>query len=688
MLEKLSQGRLRTVILLSVAVWGWFVLARYFRLNPLALDFLGRLSVSHYPQISLTNALVALSWHLISLLLLVLVAVVAESLGRRLLLLFQPGPGQELAALMSSLALGLSLLAYFIFLLASFDLLAREFSLPLLVMLSAYILLSDGRRALSRWRRVFSGVAPSFSLYGVLLGLVLLVVLVGHLVPQSHFDVLVYHFALPTTYLNSGGFLHPDTNMFSGYPGNMSMLYLLGFIAGGEGLAVLLHFLVLGLALLALYLLARQCGAGGSLAALLFLTIPMVAIGSTACLADPLIFLYEFLATYYLVSFLRASKRSALLPLVWLACVFCGLAMATIYRALIPGLLVLSIAAWRICRTTRQGRASNLSKACVLMALPVLPWLGKNLFLTGNPFYPFFAKLLGGRGLDAELLAEQMTLYFGGERGLSWLLRAPWELTMSAGGGDISFLGPLCLALLPLLLVGKFTPSARWLGLFCGAQYLCLGMMTSTPRHYLGFVAYLCVLFACLLGREQHWPRIVALYYRSFTVLIVILGALSFARVEYLSRDPLGVALGWEGRDAYLGRVMINSYHAGAKFINGNIKKGESVLLLGETRTHHFACPTLYASAFDRQPLFRAAAQSDDAAGLYARLQEQGVRFILENRAELSRLGITKRWNELPEPTRLLLGDFRQSYLNVAWQYRTARVDLMVYELKQEAGGQ
>jgi hypothetical protein len=90
----------------------------------------------------------------------------------------------------------------------------------------------------------------------------------------------------------------------------------------------------------------------------------------------------------------------------------------------------------------------------------------------------------------------------------------------------------------------------------------------------------------------------------------------------------------------------------------------------------------LYASAFDRQPLFREAALSENAAGLYARLQEQGVRFILENRAELSRLGIAKRWNELPEAKMMLLDRFRQNYLNVAWQHKTARADLMVYELK------
>jgi len=395
-----------------------------------------------------------------------------------------------------------------------------------------------------------------------------------------------------------------------------------------------------------------------------------------------LVFLYEFLAAYFLVSFLGARKRSALLPSVWLACVMSGLAMATIYRALIPGILVLGAAAWRIFGTSKQGRLVNVAKAAAMMAAPVVPWLAKNLLLSGNPLYPFFAGRLGGRGLDAELLAKQMTLYFGGERGFAWLLRAPWELTMSPAGGDINFLGPLLLALLPLLLVGKFIPGARWLGLYCGLQYICLGLLTSTPRHYLAFLAYLCVLLACLLGKEQHWPRIAAVYYRLFAGLLIILGSLSFLRVEYLSRDPLGAALGWEGRDAYLGRVMINSYHPGARFVNGNIRPGERVLLLGETRTYHIEAGTIYASAFDRQPLFREVSLSANEGELYSRLKKQGVRYILENRLELSRLGISKRWNKLSEAKIMLLGRFRREYLNIAWQHKTARTDLMIYELK------
>ncbi len=684
----LSKGKLRNVLLLLIAVWGWFVLLSFLRVNPLPFDFLRRLSLAHYPEISALNALLALGGHLLRFFVLALIVVVAESLGRRLFLFFRMKDAAELTVFISSLVLGLSLLAYFIFVLAAASLLAREFSLSLLLMVAVYALLSDGRAALVRWRGLGRLLPRNVSPYGVILAAVLLLVLLGHLVPQNHFDVSVYHFALPNAYLNAGEFIQPETNLFSGYPGNMSMLYLLSFIAGGEGLAVLTHFFVMLLALGALYMLAERCGARGTLAVLLFLSVPMVAIGCTACLADPLVFLYEFLAAYYLIVFLGGKdQRLASAPL-WLTALFSGLAMGTIYRSLAPALLVLAAVALKLLVSRRQrwsGTAGRLAKAGGLMSIPVLPWLAKNLWLTTNPFYPFFAGKLGGKGLNPELIAAQMDVYFGEQKaGLIDLFKAPWDLTMSPGGGDINFIGPLLLALLPLVVVGRFSREIKWLGVFALSQYLILGMLTPTPRHYLVFLAYFCVLIACLLGRNQHWPRALALYYRTFASGLILLGALFFARVEYLSRDPLGAALGWEGKEAYLERVMINSYYSGARFINENAKPGEAVLLFGETRSNHFQCRTLYGSAYDPQPLFSYARQAGDDGELYGKLKEKGVRFILENRSEINRLGIRARWEKLSPEKQRLLNDFRQKYLQVAWWKKAGRVDVVVYELHSE----
>ncbi len=680
-----GSGKLRTAILLVVAVWGWVVLLKFLAVNPLPFDFLKRLSFAHYPVIGFYNSLLALAALLLRLLLLALVTLAAESLGRRLLLLFRLRGRQDLAALVTSLALGLSFLAYFMFLLAAARLLAPAFSLALLVMVLAFALLSDGRAALGRWRG-YMREAGSPAADGMLAAAILFVVFVGHLAPQTHFDVLVYHFSLPWAYLAQGGFLHADTNLFSGYPANMSMLYLLGFILGGEMLAPLLHYLVLLLCLGALYMLAARCGASGALAVLLFLTLPMLAIGSTACLADPLVFLYEFLAAYYLLGFLgeKAGRREG--SALWLAALFSGLAMGTIYRSFVPALIILALVAGKMLSGGKAGRAAAprlLAKTAALMSLPVLPWLVKNAFLAGNPFYPFFARALGGKGLSPELVEGQMDVYFGaaGADILS-LFTAPWNLTMAEAGGDINFIGPLFLCLLPLALVGRLARDMKRLALFALAQYVVMGLLTPTPRHYLSFLAYFCVLIACLLGRRQHWPRLFAVYFRGFALGLVFLGALSFMRVEYLSRDPLGVALGWEGRESYLDRVMINSYSSGARFVNENIGKGEAVLLFGETRSHYFKCPVIYGTAYDPQPLFALARDARDAVALHAALKDRKVSFILENRSELVRLGMRERWGQLPDGKRAVLNDFQGKYLRAASWKKTGRVDVVVYEVK------
>lgn len=77
---------------------------------------------------------------------------------------------------------------------------------------------------------------------------------------------------------------------------------------------------------------------------------------------------------------------------------FLGTALASKYSALPIAGLVFLHALW-ILITDRQHRKTNIHAFVgflIFMIIPMLPWYGRNLILTGNPIFPFMREIFGG----------------------------------------------------------------------------------------------------------------------------------------------------------------------------------------------------------------------------------------------------------------------------------------------------
>ncbi len=319
-------------------------------------------------------------------------------------------------------------------------------------------------------------------LWGYIL-LTALLMFLAALLPPTAWDALMYHLAVPAADIQQGRVLPTPAN-FQGYqPELVEMLYLDGLLLRGDGPAALLQLCSGLLSLLALVALARQFAdraQGAALAlrsAALFLSIPSLVLVLGWPYIDGALVYYELAALCALLCWWHASGRQRV---GWpaLAGALLGLGLDVKYTAALAigalGLLVVwrasgggrlrepgsrnlgfasRVRAWR----QEQWRAA-LWQAVLLVGIALLvgsPWLWRNLFLTGDPLFPYH---LGHLFPEGPLWDDVRTQYALEGAGWGWasswrLLTLPLEVTLYGTQGSIEFdatLGPLLLLLLPL----------------------------------------------------------------------------------------------------------------------------------------------------------------------------------------------------------------------------------------------
>ncbi|HRY30325.1 MAG TPA: glycosyltransferase family 39 protein, partial [Elusimicrobiota bacterium] len=223
---------------------------------------------------------------------------------------------------------------------------------------------------------------------------VLLFYLIQTLAPETFYDSLVYHLALPQLWLLEHRIVPVPHNLFSGSPMNTELLYALALALSGDALAKLFHY-ALGIGCLALLLaVGRRVSStrAGLAAALLFATPPMMArLFSNSAVEYGTAF-FSLAALLALLTGLE--KENVLQRRNWLLVCgfFCGVAFGTKYTAwaLLPALSLGAFVHWR---ADPARRPADFGKTLIYLCGPaflfVLPWLLKNTLFFGNPLYPF-----------------------------------------------------------------------------------------------------------------------------------------------------------------------------------------------------------------------------------------------------------------------------------------------------------
>ncbi len=508
--------------------------------------------------------------------------------------------------------------------------------------------------------------------------------LVRNLVPPGgdEWDTLVYHLTGPKQFLQAHRIHFIEHDHHTNFPFNMEMLYLLGLGLHSDRLAKLFHLAMYLLCVLAL------CGAGHSLGrpgngagvpgavgpagALAFATIPAVAWEAGTAYIDLGLALYGLLTVLAWSEWRQGRGRGWLVA----AGLFAGLALGVKMTGLLVVLFVcgatLLTEAWR--RQTRGAVASTLLLGATAIGL-ASPWYIKTYVYTGNPVFPFFYEVLGGRGWSREhartYQEEQQS------HGTHAIARAVAEGTyrrMEVGVGAQSetadasasaavvralfrrgdwpnaaaalvvpllevidparfweqaavpcIIGPLFVALLPVLIwLRPLPPTLKALLAYAGFGLFAQTHLSQLSRYQIPFFAAgaLGVGYGVVhLGRLGRAPR--AAGWLSFGTVSACLLALHLLRATAALPTALGV---WTAEEV---DAATFESHGAFEYLNAHAGPKAKVAVFGEPRLYRLDVPAEFADRFHNTlyPYERMRTPDDFLSALRAR----GITHILVN---------------------------------------------------------
>ncbi len=301
------------------------------------------------------------------------------------------------------------------------------------------------RKYLAGWRK-----SSLYLRIGALMSLALLALTILHaLTPPWSYDALMYHLEAPRLFLEADRLLFLPEIWQANGPLLTEMLFLPGLAFGSDSFARLIHATFGLLLSLAVYAFALRFTSQRTarLSFWILIGVPGLPIVAGFAYVDLAWALYTFLAVYALA---RWNQNTDIRGWLTLAGVLIGFAMSTKYLAL-GGFAALTC--WILMNGWRQNQRRTLAYAASFIltaSLIASPWYFKNLYLTGNPVFPFG---IGGPGWPPErldlILAHLRSIGRPGNM-LEYLL-LPWNLYVhpqayrTLGGEGLSLFFPLAL---------------------------------------------------------------------------------------------------------------------------------------------------------------------------------------------------------------------------------------------------
>ena len=479
----------------------------------------------------------------------------------------------------------------------------------------------------------------------VITGFFMLTNLLLALTPETFFDSLEYHLAVPASYILNHGMVKMPYNVFSGFPGNAELLYLVGLVLNGEGTAKLINFLFGVLLLVSVYSFSKKyiSRKAGLFAASLFCIIPLVAINLINTQVDVLSAFWFFISFYMIVN--AAEKNfSGQAKTLALAGLFAGFGMGVKYSGIIYASGIVAVLIFYIIKNKALKRSPAVLSVFFFFALiPVVPWLIKNYLFFGNPFYPYFTSLPGA----AKLLSEQTGLPLNNILDfvkLPWTLSIDWAKGVARPGASMN-LGPALLAFLPFLLwpfLKKSKEKKPLLALFVFIAVVSLFWLgvTRIARFFIPGLIFLSLYFGYVITgylkeeKDEHYSFTV------FTVLalVAVSNFVWVSNINLRNMDPLALYSGKITGEMYLSTHRAsypNPYFKAVDFVNKfKTAPGSKVLFIGEGRAFYCKKPFIAGTVYDAVPFFEYVERAKREGGLKNVLKKENISLALINLRE------------------------------------------------------
>lgn len=273
--------------------------------------------------------------------------------------------------------------------------------------------------------------------------IVCLIPLVGVLTPSTSYDwdSLAYHLAVPKIWVQQGhagpiSFIH-----HSNFPASVDSWFVVGELIGGQTASKAFVWIIgiVGAQTISCFLRERFSVQSGLLATLAFVSIPMVMWESGTAYIDVANGLFAGFGFVFAAQYVEKRERSDL----WTAAILLSLAAGSKYTGL-QAIVLASLVVLLMIDKAEKVSSFKLGLGAFALASP---WYIKNWILVGNPVYPFFYSVLGGKNWDAFqgqiYTEEQKTFGFQGAMNLGQsimgLVTSPGRFTNPQPGAGNGF---------------------------------------------------------------------------------------------------------------------------------------------------------------------------------------------------------------------------------------------------------
>jgi hypothetical protein len=464
------------------------------------------------------------------------------------------------------------------------------------------------------------------------------------------YDVLEYHLTAPREYLEAGRIAFLPHNIYSNFPFNMEMLYLLLMILRGDAVqaaisAQLLHVAVGALAVAGIWLAGRTISnRTGFVAAILAAGCPVLLSLASLAYVESALILFAALALAAM-SRSRQTESSGTTKWMLLSGAFTGLACGCKYIA-VPCLLVpLAIASF----FTHPRQMRTVTTFLFGAVITFSPWLIKNAVMTGNPVFPLACSVFKEKpGIWTDDCAQRWHeghLPAPADRPLA--RRCALLVTQVFTSAEYGLLPVLALASIAMLLRRR---RQHPLVLPCVLTFLAVIITWIFFTHLVGRFAILLVPPACLLVAVA-CDR--SLTNRALQTLILVTAVLINAGLlMHLFADSHVVEIASERRSDSLEWFSQGQWpaHEHVPILNKLLDEKRKILMVADARRFYLRKGVDYCVVFNPNP-FADAAEKLAPTELLKWLRAQGYDFIHVDWGEMRRLRRTRYgfWKSIDE---------------------------------------
>jgi hypothetical protein len=447
--------------------------------------------------------------------------------------------------------------------------------------------------------------------------------------PPTYIDALVYHLAVPKAYAAAHGFLYLPWNVYASTPIGGSLFYLWPYLWDGLVAANASHLVATLLAVSLTYRIARRWlnQFYAALAGALVILSPVIFISMGGAHNDHFLVLFVAAAFYeYLdAEKTRAGERGRRFVSVG---IFLGAGLAVKYTAVAALAAFVVVFIYDLVR--KRIRPGDVAIILGVAAAVLLPWLVKAYVERGNPAFPLFYDVFGGRDFTAEQ-ARRVTswqLGMGRGRGFWDYVLLPYRISLESGFMYEDFAGKYLPFLLPLAALGAvfFRRGGRvvafgwvYLGAWAFGPQQLRFLDGALPAFAVGAAGALAAADSAWLAPfRRPWRGVVA-------VAVVALGGVAVVPAD-LATLPRHLYLGGMSQREFLLRWAA-FYHA-QEFMNNELAPNATVLLLYYNETLYLERRAVYDSFLNASALFIAAEKGCDEKELDDFVRSWGVTHV------------------------------------------------------------